>query len=406
MKTSDLFQLKKDCCGCELCSQLCPQHIIEMLPDQEGFLYPHIKDEDQCVNCNQCIKCCPLKSKSGKQINLLSNYGGFSKDESDIKKSSSGGFATILGRYFIENRGAVYGVRYSDDCKSALYDKATSVSELERFRTSKYIQPRKGDIFKRVKKDLEANQNVLFVGLPCDIASLKCFLKKDYEGLLLVSLICHGPTSPLVHKQFCDELELHHNSKLSFISVRHKVEGCYPYYIKADFEDGSTHHEQFAKTDYDVAFQFMKRPSCSACPFKLYNNEYGIQSDLIIGDFHFAHPGMVHYNKWGSSQISVITEKGQSIVNRLSPSFNLSPITVGEATHYNIALIEPIPQKINRSSFSNTFAKKSLHSAASLLSVRLIKCFEHVKGTIIYKIALITRPLRLSLKRLIMRNHE
>jgi len=229
---------------------------------------------------------------------------------------------------------------------------------------------------------------------------LNIYLKKQYDNLLLVSLICHGPTSPLVHKQFCEELENKYNSKLSNISVRYKRQGWKPYYIKADFEDGNTYLEKFQDTDYEMAFQYLKRPSCSSCPFKLFNKEHGIQSDMIIGDFHYAHHGMIQYNKWGSSQISALTEKGQTLLVELNSLFNLYPITEKEATHYNIALIQPIPQKLFRSQFSKVFAKNSLHAASSLVVVKLEKNIELMKGRILYRLAIISRPIRQKLTKL------
>lgn len=49
---------KELCCGCEACRQICPPGSITMLPDEEGFLYPHI-NEDTCLECGQCRKVCP-----------------------------------------------------------------------------------------------------------------------------------------------------------------------------------------------------------------------------------------------------------------------------------------------------------------------------------------------------------
>ncbi len=49
---------KELCCGCEACRQICPLECIEMLSDEEGFLYPHI-DGETCVECGQCRKVCP-----------------------------------------------------------------------------------------------------------------------------------------------------------------------------------------------------------------------------------------------------------------------------------------------------------------------------------------------------------
>ena len=41
---------KENCCGCESCANVCPQKAITMEYDNEGFLYPNIR-EDLCVDC-------------------------------------------------------------------------------------------------------------------------------------------------------------------------------------------------------------------------------------------------------------------------------------------------------------------------------------------------------------------
>lgn len=38
-------------------------------------------------------------------------------------------------------------------------------------------------------------------------------------------------------------------------------------------------------------------------------------ADITIGDYHLAHEGMIEYDRWGSSQISIHTEKGIKLAN-------------------------------------------------------------------------------------------
>lgn len=52
---------KSKCCGCTACQSVCPKKCIEMIPDEEGFLYPKI-DHSKCVNCEACEKVCPFIS--------------------------------------------------------------------------------------------------------------------------------------------------------------------------------------------------------------------------------------------------------------------------------------------------------------------------------------------------------
>lgn len=49
------------CCGCEACKNICPQNCIEMLEDEEGFIYPQV-DKEKCINCGLCERVCQYKN--------------------------------------------------------------------------------------------------------------------------------------------------------------------------------------------------------------------------------------------------------------------------------------------------------------------------------------------------------
>ena len=53
---------KKDCCGCTACQSACNKEAIVMLPDEEGFLYPHV-NKTKCTNCGLCEKVCPIQKR-------------------------------------------------------------------------------------------------------------------------------------------------------------------------------------------------------------------------------------------------------------------------------------------------------------------------------------------------------
>ena len=112
MKTSELYKNKEDCCGCELCAQVCPQSLIQMKADELGFLYPIIEDDTNCINCKKCIKVCPSKNKGRENNEVKESYSFSLPDDDDVRKSASGGLATALGRFFISMGGVVYGVSY------------------------------------------------------------------------------------------------------------------------------------------------------------------------------------------------------------------------------------------------------------------------------------------------------
>ena len=49
---------KSECCGCNVCGDVCPKKAISFVEDNEGFLNPVI-DYDKCIDCGLCDKVCP-----------------------------------------------------------------------------------------------------------------------------------------------------------------------------------------------------------------------------------------------------------------------------------------------------------------------------------------------------------
>ncbi len=360
MKTEDLFIKKSDCCGCELCSQSCPKQIITMTPDEEGFLYPIIGEEANCISCGRCVSVCPNKSPGRQPVEIQNSFSFSLSEENDLKRSASGGLATAISREFVNKCGIVYGVAYTDNFRGVKYLRATSIEELEPFRGSKYVQAIKGDVYKRVRLDLNSGLKVLFIGLPCEVSAMYHAVSK-IDNLYTISLICHGPTSQKVHRDFCDSLP---NAKttISSFSVRYKLKGWKPYYVHAEYVDGAEHNEEWNTSDYGMAFLYLKRPSCTTCRYKAGDTDFGLQSDMTVGDFHGVNKHSKQYNPWGVSQVCVQTDKGDYLASLLPPStITEIPNTVIEVT--NRGLFMAIPQRGNRQKFVDDYLGRSLHYA-------------------------------------------
>ena len=63
----------KDCCGCDACSQVCPQRCIVMKEDECGFWYPRV-DEAVCINCHLCERVCPIINQNEKNSTKCISY--------------------------------------------------------------------------------------------------------------------------------------------------------------------------------------------------------------------------------------------------------------------------------------------------------------------------------------------
>lgn len=82
------------CIGCGACKNICPQGAIEMVTNNEGFLYPKINLK-KCVNCGLCRKVCCRNNEIEKNKSLIKCYAAKSLDKDILSKSSSGGYLNI-----------------------------------------------------------------------------------------------------------------------------------------------------------------------------------------------------------------------------------------------------------------------------------------------------------------------
>ena len=104
---------KSQCCGCTACYNACPKSAINMLPDEEGFLYPKI-DFDKCVNCGICNQVCPVEHKIMPSKGERKSFAIRTKNKDVLINSTSGGFITPLATYVLENNGVVCAAAYDE----------------------------------------------------------------------------------------------------------------------------------------------------------------------------------------------------------------------------------------------------------------------------------------------------
>ena len=104
---------KHNCCGCSACASICPKRCIQMVADNEGFLYPQV-DMDTCIDCALCEKVCNELQPYEKR-EPLKVLAAINKNEEIRLKSSSGGIFYILAEKIIKEDGVVFGARFDEN---------------------------------------------------------------------------------------------------------------------------------------------------------------------------------------------------------------------------------------------------------------------------------------------------
>ena len=344
---------KHDCCGCEACMNACPKSCIDLLYDNEGFIYPYIR-EDSCINCDKCVKACPVINKPNKTVEPIETLSAINNNEAIRISSSSGGIFSLLAEWTIERGGVVFGAVFDEEW-NVKHDYTNKKEDLFRFRGSKYVQSRIGTAYKDAEKFLKQGIYVFFTGTSCQVAGLKRFLNKEYENLLTADCLCHGVPSPKVWNSYIKEITGDLND-IENISFRDKRTGWKKYSFTITLKNGNIITHPAYDDIYMKGFllDLYLRPSCERCPAKSGR----CRSDITLADCW----GIDRFKSFmdddkGTGLILVNSIKGQNIIHSLNCNTALIPIA--EARKYNGGFKEIIIPHKKRSFFFKNLNTKS-----------------------------------------------
>ena len=405
---------KSQCCGCEACVQRCPKQCISLIEDAEGFLYPRV-DASVCVDCGLCEKVCPVLNQSSER-QPQAVYAAINPDVDTRLKSSSGGIFSALAHAVLSQGGVVFGVCWDKEWR-LVFDYVESKDDLSRFRGSKYLQAHVGDAYVRTEQFLKSGRQVLFTGTACQIAGLKKYLRRDYDNLLSVDVICHGAPSPgvfrsylteeiakvavgdknsvsLPSKPYIAERNVLNNAgwRIEDIQFRDKRLGWKKYSftlclskVTAEGEE-NTVSLSYPLNENIFMRGFLRdiylRPSCYSCPAK--SGKSG--ADITLGDFwgiNLLKPEID--DDRGVSAVCINTSRGASWFDALS--LEQHPMAYADVCLYNPSLLRPVACPPQRAKFFALYGQQPFMSLVDDLtriafSQRIIN---RIKG-ILYRI--------------------
>lgn len=345
---------KDDCCGCTLCSTVCPKQAITMKPDVMGFLYPDIEDS-KCIDCGKCVRFCNFKEdyKTPFALDKPIAYGGRHKSLDEVAKSQSGAAFVVLSDYILSQGGVVYGVGYKEFFRAA-HKRAATIEERDEFRGSKYVQSDMSGIYEQVKADLQEGRKVMFTGTPCQVAAVASYIgdKELRANLFLMDIVCHGVPGPFMWRDYLHFLESKENQKLTSVNFRDKkYKGWHAHVESFTFEHTYTYTYTYTYLFYS---HINLRYSCGQCPYTNFRRV----SDVTVSDFwgvEKSKAARLGADNKGCSLFLVNTEKGKLWFDSVKPSLDFIAVDLDECIQPQ--LLHPAKLHKKRNKFEEDFTK-------------------------------------------------
>lgn len=311
-----LYNSESECCGCGACEAICPKANIKMVTAGDGgYFYPKYLGDDNCINCQLCLKVCPMKLSDSKQETSFEPVflAGYTNDINLWMTSSSGGAFTEICEANKDKNPVVFGARWEG------FEVVMDFNEngdTECFRKSKYVEVNPNQNYSKVKSFLDKGRYVIYSGTPCQINGLRAFLRKNYDNLLTIDFACHGQGAPVVFRKWLKHLEEKYGKPLVAFKLREKKKikdhinsNCTTY----EFADGTTYTTTRDYYHHAYVKGLHMRKSCANCRFAANR-----LADITLADFKNVREGWPEaLSERNISTIICNTEKGYDAVNRI-----------------------------------------------------------------------------------------
>ena len=328
------------CAGCKACLDICKKKAISIV-DSLSVMNASI-DENLCIDCGACKKVCP--NNGALKISPQEWYQGWVN--ATRHTSSSGGVAAGLMESFIQNGGYVAACLFKNG--EFVFDITNDLNYAKKFAGSKYVKSNPQGIYKKVSEKIKAGNNVMFIGLPCQVAAVKNYIKKC-DNLYTVDLFCHGSPSLQILNGF-----LHENNVdiqlISELKFRNKEGvGLQSGYKRISFDGESDLYTFAFLTSLDYT------ENCYSCRYATLDRV----SDITLGDSWGSELEKEEQKK-GISLILCQTEKGKELLR--NTKIELRNVDLNKAIEANHQLNHPSKMPTERKIFFKNINKGFYHA--------------------------------------------
>lgn len=191
---------------------------------------------------------------------------------------------------------------------------------------------------------------VCYSGTPCQIEGLKRYLRRDYENLITVDVVCHAVSSPLVWEKYLERQQKRFGSDISNIMFRDKHYGYKYSTMTIKNKEGKEIYTYGIDTDPMLRAFFTNicdRPSCYDCRFK---KRYRV-SDFTLWDCYEVDKFDKRLDDdKGTTRMLVHSEKGRGVFEKLKSGLEFVVVSPEKLTEqvreifYSVNYNEKRPQ--------------------------------------------------------------